>query len=136
METQGLNLFIVDHNKSMVSGLKNYLTGKFGEKLNISTFNDSETCVNCINEETDVVILNSALEEENGNEILTSIKRRNPRTAIIMLSQNENMKAVIESFRTKAKKIAKSNNSAWKKVRAFIKYLIWKPMQIFNSRFK
>jgi DNA-binding NarL/FixJ family response regulator len=120
----------------MVSGLKNYLTGKFGERLNISTFNDRETCVNCINEETDIVILNSEFENENGNEILSLIKRRNPRTAIIMLSQNENMKAAFESFRTKAKKIAVSNGTYWKKVRSFIKYLIRKPLQIFNLRSK
>jgi DNA-binding NarL/FixJ family response regulator len=133
METQGLNLFIVDHNKSMLSGLKHYLTGKFGGQLKISTFCDSESCVNCINEETDVVILDSELGDENGNEILSSIKKRNPKTAIIMLSKNENMKAAIESFRVGAKKFASSKSTTWKKIKSFFTNITSKPYALLKE---
>lgn len=133
METQGLNLFIVDHNKSMVSALKHYLTVKFGERLKISIFYDSDSCVSCITEETDVVILDSDMGDENGNEILSSIKKRNPKTAIIMLSKNENMKAAMESFRVGAKKFAASNSSTWKKVKFFLADMTLKPLQIINK---
>ena len=33
METQTLNLFIVDDNKSMVAGLKHYIQTKFGNNV-------------------------------------------------------------------------------------------------------
>ncbi|MBC7863698.1 MAG: hypothetical protein IAF38_12035, partial [Bacteroidia bacterium] len=45
MSTQSLNLFIVDDNQLMVTGLRNYLTNKFGEHINISTFYTGESAL-------------------------------------------------------------------------------------------
>ena len=45
METQGLNLFIVDDNKLMVTDLKHYLLNKFGGGVKISTFENGESCL-------------------------------------------------------------------------------------------
>jgi DNA-binding NtrC family response regulator len=129
METQGLNLFIVDDNRSMVYALKQYLTGRFEGKLKISTFYDGESCLKNINEQTDVVILDYFLGGKNGNEILKSIKERNPRTEVIMLSSDESIGTAVESFRMGAKNFVVKNNSAWRKISILIETLVIRPIQ-------
>jgi DNA-binding NtrC family response regulator len=129
METQGLNLFIVDDNRSMVLGLKHYLSSRFGGKLRISTFYDGESCLNNINEQTDVVILDYFLGDKNGNEILRSIKERNPRTEVIMLSSNENIETAVESFRLGAKNFVLKNNNAWRKLSILLETIIIDPFK-------
>lgn len=129
METQGLNLFIVDDNKSMVYALKQYLTGKFGGKLRISTFYDGESCLRSINEQTDVVILDYFLSGKNGNEILRSIKELNPRTEVIMLSSSESVETAVESFRLGAKNFVVKNNNAWRKLSVLLDTIIIQPFR-------
>lgn len=129
METQGLNLFIVDDNKSMVYALKQYLAGRFEGKLKISTFYDGESCLQNINEQTDVVILDYFLGGKNGNEILRSIKELNPRTEVIMLSSSESIETAVESFRLGAKNFVVKNNNAWRKLSILLETIIIKPFR-------
>jgi DNA-binding NtrC family response regulator len=127
MEAQKLNLFIVDDNKSMVLALKQYLHDKFNEKLNISTFCDGESCLNNITDDTDVVILDYFLEGKNGNEILKSIKERNPGTEVIMLSSDENLETAIQSFKLGAKNYVVKSNRAWNKINKLVRSVIEGP---------
>jgi DNA-binding NtrC family response regulator len=131
METQGLNLFIVDDNRSMVYALKQYLTGRFGGKLKISTFYDGETCLENINEQTDVVILDYFLGGKNGNEILRSIKELNPRTEVIMLSSDESIETAVNSFSLGAKNFVVKNKNAWRKLSILIETIVIKPLRYF-----
>lgn len=98
METQGINLFIVDDNKLLVADLKNYLHTKFQSNLEISTFYDGESCLKKITKDTHIVILDYFLEGKNGLEILKKIKTSNPKTEVIMLSNNEDIAIAIETF--------------------------------------
>jgi DNA-binding NtrC family response regulator len=127
MET--LNLFIVDDNRSMLYALRQYLSGKFGNKLKISTFEDGETCLKNINENTDVVILDYFLGEKNGNDILKTIKEKNPRTEVIMLSSNESVETAVESFRLGARNFVVKNNSAWRKISVLLETAIIQPLK-------
>jgi DNA-binding NtrC family response regulator len=129
METQGLNLFIVDDNRSMVLALKQFLADKFGGRLRISTFYDGESCLKNINAQTDVVILDYFLGEKNGNEILRSIKELNPNTEVIMLSGNENVETAVESFRLGAKNFVVKNNHAWRKISILLETIVVKPFK-------
>src|SRR6267143_2028228 len=99
MNMQGLNLFIINDDKLMASGLKHYLERRFGKDLIISTFSTGESALKKINKDTHMVILDYFLENENGNDVLMSIKKTNPETEVIMLSSNEDMGVAIDSFR-------------------------------------
>jgi DNA-binding NarL/FixJ family response regulator len=103
METQGINLFIVDDNKLLVADLKNYLNNKFGVSLQISTFYDGESCLEKIDENTHIVILDYNMDGKDGLEVLKLIKIKNPKTEVIMLSSNEDMALAIGTFRAGAK---------------------------------
>lgn len=136
MGTQALNLFIVDDNKMVVTGLKNYLKDKFGKALNISTFATGEECLNNLDEDTNVVILDYFLEDKNGNEVLKSIKKMNPDTEVIMLSSNEEVGVIIESFRLGAKDFVVKDIGAWEKIIQLVNRIFTAPIHFVVREFK
>lgn len=129
METQGLNLFIVDDNKVMVSTLKNYLMNRFGAGLRISTFNDGESALEKLNAETHIVILDYYMEGKNGLEVLKSIKSINPNTEVIMLSGNEDMGLAVESFRAGAKDFVVKGAGSWRTLTKHVYHIITEPVR-------
>ncbi len=135
METQGMNLFIVDDNRLLVSGLKSYLSNRFGKHLNISTFYSGESCLEKIDQQTNFVILDYFLGGKNGNEILKSIKSINPKTEVIMLSSNENVGTAIESYRAGATDYLVKNDKAWKKLIPHVYKTITEPIRRMGSEY-
>ncbi len=135
METQGLNLFIVDDNKLMVTALKQYLMNRFGASLKISTFDNGESCLEKVDKETQIVILDYFLEGKNGLEILKSIKEINPKTEVIMLSSNEDVGLAIETFRNGATDYVIKGVSSWKKVTKLVDRIITEPIRAMVREF-
>ncbi|MGZ3920891.1 MAG: response regulator [Bacteroidia bacterium] len=135
MQTSATNLFIVDDNKLMVTDLKYYLENKFGKGLNISTFYDGKTCLEKIDKNTQIVILDYHLDDLNGLEILKSIKSLNPKTEVIMLSGNESMALAIETFRMGAKDYVVKGNDAWSQLTSIIKLVITEPIRLIVKEF-
>ena len=129
MNTQGMNLFIVDDNKLMVTGLTKYLDDRFGKSLNISTFYTGESCLEKIDKNTKFVILDYFLGGKNGNEILKSIKSINPKTEVIMLTSNEDVGTAIESFRCGASDYLIKNNKVWKEIIPHVNRVITEPIR-------
>ncbi|MGZ3900751.1 MAG: response regulator [Bacteroidia bacterium] len=120
MSTNPINLFIVDDDDSMLTLVKNHLIRKFGHDVNITTFNSGEACLEHINYETHIVILDYYLNGENGLDILQLIKTINPHTEVIMLSNNEDMVAAIEAFKRGAREYVIKNTSSLKKISELI----------------
>lgn len=135
MEKQGINLFIVDDNKLLAIDLKHYLQNRFGEDVNISTFNDGDSCIAKIDKNTDVVILDYCMDGKNGLEVLKSIKTINPKTEVIMLSGNEDMAIAIETFRSGAKDYVIKGNGSWKKITKLLQLIITEPIRILVREF-
>src|SRR4051812_44852842 len=98
-----LNLFIVDEDRSTIDTLKRDLNTRFGSNVNISVFKDGESCLQKVDDYTDVVILapeiHSQSSGKNGIDILKSIKLLNPFTKVIMYSASKDIGMMIESFR-------------------------------------
>ncbi len=135
MEMQGLNLFIVDDNKLMVTGLKNYLQNRFGVSIRISTFMNGESCLEKVDKETHIVILDYFMEGKNGLEILKSIKAINPKTEVIMLSGNEDMALAVETFRAGAKDYVVKGTGSLNKIFKIVNYIITEPIRIMVREF-
>jgi len=111
-----LNLFIVDDDEYMAKILKNDLSNHFGKTLIITTFNSGKTCLENVTKNTDIVILDYFLNNENGLEILQKIKSINPQTEVIMFSNNENIVAAIEAFKRGAKDFVVKDKNSFNKV--------------------
>ena len=116
MKAQGINIFLVDDNRLMVTDLKHFLRNRFGADLNISVFNDGESCLAKIDKETHIVILDYFLDGKNGLEVLKLIKDINPKTEVIMLSSNEDIVLAIDTFRNGATDYVIKGNGALKKI--------------------
>jgi two-component system response regulator AtoC len=136
MTTQGLNLFIVDDNKLMVSTLKHYLQNRFGTELNISIFNDGESCLERVDKKTNIVILDYFMPGKNGLEILRSIKVKNPKTEVIMLSSNEDIGLAVDSFRVGAKDYILKGPKAWNRITKMVEFIITEPIRLLVREFK
>jgi len=136
MKTQGLNLFIVDDNNLMVTTLKQYLQNRFGFDIRISTFNDGDSCLAKVDKDTNVVILDYFMEGKNGLEVLKAIKVINPKTEVIMLSNNENMALAIEAFKAGAKDYVVKGSNSWSKISKLVNHIVTAPMRLLVDEFR
>ncbi len=135
MEMQGMNLFIVDDNKLVVTDLKYYLQNRFGNSIQISTFNDGESCVRAVDMDTQIVILDYFLNGKNGLETLKQIKEINPKTEVIMLSGNEDIATAIDTFRAGAKDYVIKGQGAYKKIFKLVNFIITEPIRVMVREF-
>jgi DNA-binding NtrC family response regulator len=135
MENQEINLFIVDDDKLLAASLKHYLQTKFGNDLKTTIFNDGESCLEKIEKNTHIVILDYFMDGKNGLEILKSIKAVNPKTEVIMLSGNEDMAIAIETFRAGAKDYVAKGIDSWDKISNLIDSIIIRPIRIVVKGF-
>jgi two-component system response regulator AtoC len=135
METQGINLFIVDDNKLMVTDLKHYLQNRFGVGVKITTFETGESCLQKVNKNTHIVILDYFLDGKNGLEILKLIKEISPKTEVIMLSGNEDIALAIETFRAGAKDYVIKGRGSWNKITSLVNTIITEPIRMLIREF-
>jgi DNA-binding NtrC family response regulator len=135
MKKQGMNLFIVDDDKLVVSDLKIYLNFRFGNDIRISTFTDGESCLKKIDKDTHIVILDYFLNGKNGVEILKLIKDINPKTEVIMMSSNEDVSLAIQSFRNGASDYVIKGEGALKKIKKIVYHIITEPIRIIIREF-
>ena len=140
MATPGLNIFIVDDNKLTVVALKQYLENRLGANVNISAYYDGESCLDKVDKNTHIVILDYFLDGENKNaknglEILKAVKKINPKTKVIMFSSNEDIVVAIESFRHGATDYVIKDDKAWDKLISLIHRHITEPVRIMVREF-
>jgi DNA-binding NarL/FixJ family response regulator len=135
METQGTNLFIVDDNLLSATDLKHYLQNRFGKDIIVTIFENGESCLLKVNNDTHIVILDYFLEGKNGLEILKSIKKINPATEVIMLSGNEDMGLAIETFRAGAKDYVIKGSSSWKRISKLVSNILLAPIKVIVREF-
>jgi len=135
MNAHTLNLFIVDDDKLMVATLKQFLLSKFGKDINIFTYYDGESCLEHVNKETDIVILDYNMTGANGLDVLKGIKIINPKTEVIMLSGNEDMATAISLFRAGASDYVLKGEGSWKKLNKLVYHIITAPIRLVVREF-
>lgn len=135
MNSQVLNLFIIDDNPMVLTDLRNYLQQRFGNDLVISTFQTGTAALEQVDENTRIVILDYHLENEDGNEILKSIKIRNPKTEVIMFTSNVEVSVAIESFREGASNYIIKGKGGMKKITSHVRQIITYPIRILVKEF-
>jgi DNA-binding NtrC family response regulator len=87
------NIFIVDDEELILKSTKRILK-KLGCEQ-VSTFNNGQDCVNALNQNPFLVLLDYQMDDLNGFDVLKKIKRYNPNTYVIMMSgQNDVANAV------------------------------------------
>jgi len=116
MTRQKLNFFIIDENRVISDGLRRDLHKRFATQLDISIFNDKESCLKSVKKDVDVVLINSAEEvtanDKNYNPIMTAFKTVNPNVKVITHSTKNDIGTMLESVRLN------SDNAYVEKVRS------------------
>jgi DNA-binding NtrC family response regulator len=132
MKTQSLNLFIVDDNLSTIRELKDYLVKRFGEGIRILTFTNSKSCLEKVDESTNIVVLNDHIQGENGVEVLKSIKQVNPETEVILLSEKMNIELAVNAYRAGAKGLVVKGRSFGKKTGDLVVRIFTAPIRMIE----
>lgn len=135
MTNKGMNLFIVDSNKQQADQLENALYNRFGTSLNISTYYTGEICLKKVDQSTQFVILSYFFSGANGNEILKSIKAINPKTEVIMLSSNDEIITMVESYRQGATDYIVRDDMAWRKIVPHIYRKVSEPIRRLGKEY-
>ena len=116
MRKHVVNLFIVDDDKLTATLLKHLLESKLRDHINITTFEDGESCLKKIDSDTHIIILDYFMKAINGLEVLKAIKVINPKAEVIMLTSNEDDIIAIEALRAGAKDYLAKGVGSQKKV--------------------
>ncbi len=93
MSKSPTNIFIVDDEPLLTEMLTDYLKDQ-DSTLNIKAFPTGEACLECLNENPDLVVLDYYLnsrekEAANGIDILKAIKEKDKALPVVMLSSQE-----------------------------------------------
>jgi DNA-binding NtrC family response regulator len=97
-------VFIVDDDSKFTTMCEHYMDKNSVYNLDIHTFTTGEDCLAHLDMGPDVVVLDyyfDAADEgaKNGMEILDQIRKRSPKTEVVMISAQDNMDTALETIR-------------------------------------
>ena len=131
-----MNLFIVDENESMMTGLRSYLDKAYGRDVAISTFTSGDKALEKVNKDTGIVIMDCCMIDKNGHDLLYSIKKINPKTKVVIHSSNESTKVVIDSFRNGAIEYIVKGDRSSVKIGKSVYSIITYPLRVMIGEWK
>jgi DNA-binding NarL/FixJ family response regulator len=118
-----INIFIVEDNEVFALALKANIETAFPNKpIMVHIFESGETCIEKFKKEKpQVVILDYNLNSTNpdavdGIKVLVWIKRENPETNVIMLTNNDNIDIATKSFRNGASDYVVKTETQFRKI--------------------
>ncbi len=90
-------VFIIDDEESILKMLTHWCKTQWN--YNVRTFTNGSDALAAMPDNPDLVLLDIMLPDINGNEILKTIKSKNPRLPVIMLSAQGSVEVALESIR-------------------------------------
>lgn len=129
------NLFIVEDNPLESNRLISFLEKRFSNTLTISTFNDGESVLKNIDQNTTIVILDYDLKGESGDVLLKEIKKINALTEVIILSSAEDIATAIDAFRKGASNYVIKGESTTRILYSMVFKILNYPVKILVERF-
>ncbi|NNF02253.1 MAG: response regulator [Bacteroidia bacterium] len=117
-------IFIVDDDPMVAMALQDKLTEDI--EHNVKVFRTGEECLNCLEENPNVIILDYYLNSVNsdaadGMEILKSIKSKLKNTHVIMLSSQERYGLAMQTVQKGAEQYVIKDDKAYDKIAEMVK---------------
>jgi DNA-binding NtrC family response regulator len=140
MKNQSLNVFILNDDVMVAGKLRRYLKKRFGDKLNISLFFNSRSCLRMLNGQVDLVVVDDYLQESThsgiaGLDMLQKVKERDPHTEVIILSSDEDVATAVEAMKLGARSYIRNDRSAWQHILTVIDQNIQQPIRYLIAEF-
>lgn len=135
METQIQNLFLLEDNASSSNRIINFLENRFRNSLRISIFLNNETLLKEVDKNTSIVILDYDLKGEKADGLVLEIKKINPKTEVIILSDDKDIGIAIDAFRNGAKSVIINGEQSKRELFSVIYKILNYPVRILTERF-
>ena len=135
METQIQNLFLLEDNASSSNRIVNFLENRFRNSLRISIFLNNETLLKEVDKNTSIVILDYDLKGEKADGLVLEIKKINPKTEVIILSDDKDIGIAIDAFRSGAKSVIINGERSKRELFSVIYKILNYPVRILTERF-
>jgi DNA-binding NtrC family response regulator len=98
MENQNqFKFFIVDDDIFCANMYEQYL--KNANYKDITFFSNGNDCLNNLNQNPDIILLDHNMEDLTGFEVLKKVKRFNPNIYVVMVSGQENIKTAVDALK-------------------------------------
>ena len=140
MKNGKVTTFLVDDDEMYLEMLKDKI--KLNPRLKLKTFSSGEECLDNLNENPEIVILDYRLNKDNpdaknGIEILRKIKQVAPNTEVIVLSGQERIEIAIETIKQGAYTYVVKNDTAFERLRIVLHNILHKfHLQKSNRQYK
>ena len=140
MKTQSLNVFILNDDVMVAGKLRRYLKKRFGDRLNISLFFNSKSCLRMLNGQVHLVVVDDYLQETvhsgiPGIDMLQRVKQKDPNTEVIILSSDEDVATAVEAMKMGARDYIRNDRSAWQRILTIIDQTIQQPMRYLIAEY-
>lgn len=140
MKAQSLNVFILNDDVMVAGKLRRYLKKRFGDKLNISLFFNSRSCLRMLNGQVDLVVVDDYLQESThsgipGLDMLQKVKERDPHTEVVILSSDEDVATAVEAMKMGARSYIRNDRSAWQQILSIIDQTIQQPIRYLIAEY-
>lgn len=112
-------IFVVDDDEMLLEAIEDYITRKTKHKVQL--FKTGEECLEQLDQEPDVVILDYNLnavfkDAANGLKILEMIKKMNKNIRVIMLSSQEAYGAAMQTINKGAEEYVIKDEASFEKI--------------------
>ncbi len=97
MKKNKLKFFIVDDDPFSVAIFRQYLI--FEGYRDIEIFSNGEDCLEKLDEEPDVILLDHYMTTLNGMEVLKEVKKRKPGTYVLYISSSTDTELIEDSLK-------------------------------------
>lgn len=140
MKNQSLNVFILNDDVMVAGKLRKYLKKRFGDRLNISLFFTSRSCLRMINGQVHLVVVDDYLQESShtgiaGIDMLQKIKEKDPQTEVVILSSDEDVALAVDAMKLGARDYIRNDRSAWQQILTIIDQTIQQPIRYLIAEF-
>lgn len=135
MTNQTQNLFIVEDNQENSLKLHQFLEKRFGTIYNIFTYSNAVQALTKVDKNTSVIVLDYGYFGDEGTKIVNFIKNINEKTKVIILSNNEDIGTVIDSYKLEGDKYLLKEKNVKEKLNATIFEIIAYPANYLQQRY-
>ena len=135
MTNQTQNLFIVEDDQENSLKLHEFLEKRFGTIYTIFTYTNAVQALAKVDENTSVIVLDYNYFGEEGTKIVNFIKNINNKTKVIILSNNEDIGATIDSYKIEDNAYLSKGKGIKKKLNTTIFKIIAYPANYLQERY-